>query len=139
MPIRVYLDTELVMAFLFDRSEFAAELEALINIMSDETLERYCSVFCIDRIYHIASRREGGDDAFRAVVTRFMRFVEPLDVDVEDIMSAVNSGMRDFEKAVMLCSAGRKGAGIVLSLTEKGYGNPPMPIMTPLKFLNTDH
>ncbi len=133
--MRLLVDTEILLDLMFDYSEDRIEVDAFSEILADKSIEKYCTVSCIVDIICTARVILGSDELARAVVTRLMRLVIPLDVQMDDIVLAMDSQMKETDKAISVYSALRNDVVLILTSNVDSFSGSPLKVTTPSKFL----
>lgn len=60
---------------------------------------------------------------------------EPMDNAPSDCRLAYESGMKDYEDALIAHAAHRHGIDLIVTRDKKGFAASPVPAMTPTEFL----
>ncbi len=132
--MRMLVDVDIITALLFDHPEDRIEIDALSDIMSDMKIERFCTVSCIEHVICVARDISGSDEFARAVITRLMRLVVPLDVQMDDVMAAMDSDMSEMDKAISALSAMRNGVDLILTGNPEAFSGSPVKVSLPSEF-----
>lgn len=137
--MRLLVDTDILLDLMFDYSEDRIEVDAFSEIMADKAIEKCCTVSCIVDIICTARDVLGSDELARAVATRLMRLVMPLDVQMDDIVLAMDSKMKETDKAISVYSALRNDVALILTSNVDSFSGSPLKVTTPSRFLKEFH
>lgn len=133
--MKLLVDTDIILDLMFDYAEDRIEVDSLSEIMADKTIERFCTVSCIEEIICTARGILGSDELARAVAVRLMRLVIPLDFQMEDVVCAMDSEMTETDKAIYAYAALRNEIDIILTSNVESFYGSPVRAITPSKFL----
>ncbi|UAL07464.1 MAG: hypothetical protein KRP56_06475 [Candidatus Methanogranum gryphiswaldense] len=133
--MKLLVDTDIILDLMFDCAEDRIEVDSFSEIMADKTMERFCTVSCIEEIICTARGILGSDELARAVAVRLMRLVIPLDSQMEDVVCAMDSEMTETDKAIYAYAALRNGIDVILTSNVESFYGSPVRVTTPSKFL----
>jgi hypothetical protein len=133
--MKLLVDTDIILDLMFDYAEDRIEVDSFSEIMADKTMERFCTVSCIEEIICTARDILGSDELARAVAVRLMRLVIPLDFQTEDVVCAMDSEMMETDKAIYAYAALRNGIDVILTSNVDSFHGSPVRVTTPSKFL----
>ena len=135
MALRIFLDTNVVLDFLFDRKPSSEAASKVIELSESGNLILFLSAMSINNIYYIARRTVGHEKSIE-IIKEILGMVEILDLNKETIVLALESGFRDFEDGLQHASAYlANDINMILTQNVKDFGRSGLPVMTPEIFL----
>lgn len=135
MARNVFLDTNVILDYLFDRKPYSGFAGEIIALSESGDLTLFISAISINNIYYIA-RKSIGHEKSLDVIRDILEMVEILDLNKDTIIYALDSGFRDFEDGIQYCTAFLKNdMQVILTQNIKDFTKSNLPVMTPEKFL----
>ncbi len=133
--MRVFFDTNVVLAFLQERSPFVEDAARLFERMDAGKIEGFIAATTITNIYYIVRRVAGvkiAEDAIAQVLTD----LNICAVDRTVLEQAIVLNFRDFEDAVQYVCAVRHQVNVIVTRDASGFVDAEIRVMSP-KELNT--
>jgi len=133
--MKILLDTNVVLDVLLRRKPFDAVAVGIFALAEKRWFEGFLGGTTFTNVYYIA-RKHAGDAAARGYLRSLLGIFTVATVDREVVARAVDSGLRDFEDAVLRESGAGAGAdGIVTRNPADFEGLAGMPVYSPDEFL----
>jgi len=131
--VKLYFDTNIIIDILKRREPFFANSNKIFMLAAEEKIEGIVGTSAITDIYFII-RKQYADTAVKFIFD-ILEIIKPVDTLVEDIFSASELGIADFEDAVIAAIAQREKADYIITRSAKDYSKSPIPAITPDEFL----
>ena len=134
--MRIALDTNVVLDVLLERDPFAAPAATVFSLAEKSEIEAFLCATTVTTIDYILSKslsRKDARRALRGLLTVFQ--VAPVNRAV--IEEALQSGLSDFEDAVLAYAARAVGADAVVTRNLKDFKKSPVTAMDPKALLTT--
>ena len=131
--MRAVLDTNVLIDFFLDREPFARDAADLIQ--RAERLQFQCMVCAtsVTTVGHPARKAVGLNEA-RAQVAFLVSILEVAPVNGAALQTALDSGVRGFEDAVIAESARRANVDYIVTQDLREFAKSPVPAHTPESF-----
>ncbi|ELR72638.1 hypothetical protein C900_01017 [Fulvivirga imtechensis AK7] len=132
---KVFVDTDVVIDFLIDREPHIRHSSLIFSLAEKKKLQVYISTLSINNIYYVTRRIIGHKKALE-IIKNLIEIVEIQSVDKHEILSALDSGFKDFEDGVQHASALHiKGLKGIIARNIKDYKKAQVAVFTPESFL----
>lgn len=132
--MRVCFDTNVVIDILGETEWIAASLAAY-DVANLNRFDACITAAALTDIAYILQRRGLSAKRARKVLPSIFEMFDILDVTASDCRQAADSSMDDFEDAVMVASAQRNGADLIVTRNERDFAQSPIPCMAPFDFV----
>ncbi len=137
---QLFLDTNVVIDFLANRSPFAADAAYLFDAAVQGKCKLYISALSYSNFAYILKKLLS-PSAIVQLLKELEAISEIADVNASVIQKALQAGIKDFEDAIQYCSALAVGnIDVLVTRDTKDFKNSSLSIMTPdeaLAFLST--
>ncbi|MCW5960820.1 MAG: PIN domain-containing protein [Pyrinomonadaceae bacterium] len=134
--MRVLLDTDVVLDFLLNRPEFAAQANEVFIRVQNKEIDAYISTVTSVNAFHIIRKARGNDIALEAV-EGLVKLVEVCRTDRSVLKNALRLGFSDFEAAVRCASAITENLDAIVTRNTSDYANSTVTTYSPGEFLQT--
>jgi len=135
--MKVCFDTSVVIDIL-GKTEFHAECCEAYQLALLRDFDPLLSVSSTtDIVYVLQSRKLVAKQSVHETTGRVFGMFDLVDNIAADAFAAHNSGMTDYEDALIAHSAERAGASILVTRDKKSFTNSPIAAMSPAKFIET--
>ncbi len=131
--MRAVVDTNVLIDFFLDRQPFAADATDLIQRAQRLEFRGLACATSFTTVDYLARKAVGRVEA-NAQVAFLLSILEVAPVDGSILQAALRGGMRDFEDAVIVESAGRSQADYIVTRNLKDFAKSPIPVHTPESF-----
>lgn len=136
MKHKLFLDTDVVIDFLTNRSPYSEEAGKLFELSEEDKLTIYLSATSINNIYYIVRRHIGHNKTLDAI-SILMEMVKVIDTRKDEILKALISGFSDFEDSIQYASAlNIRGLHAIITRNVKDYRKSSINVMTPSEYVN---
>lgn len=136
MRNKVFLDTDVILDFLIDREPFSREAANIFDLADSKRIDAHTSVLCIHNVHYFVRKVLGAKKAL-GVIGGLLEILATESTEKDDIISALKSGLSDFEDAVQNSTAERIGAKKIITRNTKDYKRSTLLILTPAEFLKS--
>ena len=131
--MRAILDTNVLIDFFLDREPFARDATDLIQRAERLEFQGLVCATSVTTVDYLARKAVGLTEA-RAQVAFLLSILEVAPVNGAALQAALESGVRDFEDAVVAESARRANADYIVTRNLKDFAKSPVPAHTPESF-----
>ncbi len=117
-PLRVLIDTNVIIDALAAREPFRIEAEAILLLAAEERIVGFVTGSSMTDIYYLIRRKlshAGALDALRML----MQTLNVVSVGEDECADAMQTGMGDFEDAVVAVCAARARADFIVTRDEE--------------------
>ncbi len=129
------LDTCVVIDFLQKRGPFADDALRLFRAAACELFSGYITAKSVNDIYYIDHKYTHDDAESRKRIRSLLTVIGMLDSTATDVFQAFESGISDFEDAVMVETAKRTAVDCIVTRIIRDYVKAPVPVYSPGEFL----
>lgn len=135
--MKVLFDTCVVFDILTE-NKFAFESFVAYDIAQVRKFESCLSVSSTtDLVYLLHSQGNMTTAEARAFAKRFDEQFLLVENSASDVVHAAQSGMKDYEDALVAYSAQRYGVDLIVTRNKKDFAESPIPAVTPKEFIDT--
>jgi predicted nucleic acid-binding protein len=135
---RTFLDTNVLLDVLRDRTPFVRQAHAVWMLAERGTVTGLVSTLSFSIVYYIVRRCTDAETAMRSL--RQLRAIfTPVPCDARTIDRALASGVPDFEDAIQYFSARSAGAECLLTRDAVHFPAAAIPVLSPEQFLAIYH
>ena len=134
MNEKVYLDSDIIIDFLYERKDFFTESAEIFAKLENSKLEGYVSSLIFWNIFSLLSKFLEENEA-RKKIRQFRLLVKIIAVDEKIIDLALNSQIRDFEYSIQFYAAKSKGIEIFLTRNKKDYPKHDITVLDCKEYL----
>lgn len=135
---KYFLDTNILIDFLAERSEFGVHALQIFNKARLGEWELWTSDNAVTTTYYVI-QQSIGEQAARAKLARLLRYLHIQAIEKEDLEGAIYSRFKDYEDAVQHSCALKidRLAGIITRNT-KDFSGSALPVFAPYEVLDTE-
>ncbi|XDD52983.1 type II toxin-antitoxin system VapC family toxin [Leptospira sp. WS4.C2] len=130
----VYLDSDVIIDYLYAREPFFQESVELISLIENKKIKGYISSLIIWNIFYILAKYTNEKSA-RALIKEFKTIIEIIPIDEKIIDLALNSSIKDFEDSIQYFAAKSKKIKYIITRNKKDYPNGEIKPLSPKEFL----
>lgn len=133
--IKALIDTNVLVDAFAAREPFNKEAEEILALVADDKFTGFVTGNSLTDIYYLVRKDLSPVQALIAVKT-LLGIMEVVPVGKDECADAAESGLPDFEDAVVAVCAARAKADFIVS-RDKGFAKlaVAVPVLTPAKFL----
>ena len=132
--MRVIIDTNVLIDYFQNREKYADAAEAILRLCSIGEIDGYISALSIPNLVYIM-RKELTQEKIKKVLSTIEIVLTVEDLKAEDMESAINLDIADFEDALQSVCASRVDADYIITRNEKDFKNSIVPPISPLDFI----
>ncbi|EOQ94711.1 PIN domain protein [Leptospira wolbachii serovar Codice str. CDC] len=130
----VYLDSDVIIDYLYAREPFFQESVELISLIENKKIKGYISSLIIWNIFYILAKYTNEKSA-RALIKEFKTIIEIIPIDEKIIDLGLNSSIKDFEDSIQYFAAKSKKIKYIITRNKKDYPNGEIKPLSPKEFL----
>ncbi len=128
---RIFIDTNVILDFLADRTPFSEHAAILFQLAKDRKVEIYISAISINNTYYILRKVTSHKNAIQ-LISELEELVGLQETTRSIIRKALKSNFSDFEDAIQYFSAVQLGnVDIIATRDLKGFKKSDIPILSP--------
>jgi len=128
--VRVLIDTNIVLDFLWQREPFFQDADLLFQAIDAGQLIGYVTATTLTDIFYISRKHTRSVEQARQAVLETLTAMVICPIDRAVLESAFNSGLVDFEDAVQIFGAVAQGLDAILTRDNKGFLSSPIPVLS---------
>jgi predicted nucleic acid-binding protein len=133
----VFLDTDVIMDFFFDRKPFSDNAAIILSLCESKKIKGYITSVIISNVYYLL-RQTSTHEKVIEKLTQLVSITEVLTTDRNAILQALNSNFKDFEDAIQNFSAVLNGeVDLIITRNIKDFKNSELGVMTPENYIKT--
>ena len=134
-PLRVLVDTNVILDWLFERKPWSDEAHSLWHAQGNGLLVGYVPASAVTDIFYIARRLGDIDTAF-ASIDRIFASLETFPVDDVILRLARRLPGNDFEDNVQIACAQAANLDLIVTRNTDDFVHAPIPAIEPLAITN---
>ena len=136
MKPKVYLDTDILMDYLYAREPFFKDSVEIISLIESGKIKGYISSLIIWNLYYLLTKALG-EKSGRDKIKKFRSLIDIIAIDGKIIDMGLNSKMKDFEDAIQYYVAKSEGVKYLVTRNKKDYLSQGLTVLTPKELLHT--
>lgn len=133
-PLRVLIDTSVILDYVLERQPFHAEAEEIILRVARKDFVGYVSSITPINVYYTGRKLKGKEYTVKAV-RRLLRLVEVCAADKRVLQNAFLLNFNDYEDAVQHECAVAENLDAMVTRNVKDFKNAALPVYSPADFL----
>ena len=130
----VYLDSDVIIDYLYAREPFFQESVQLISLIENKKIKGFISSLIIWNIFYILTKYTNEKSA-RELIKEFKTIIEIIPIDEKIIDLGLNSSIKDFEDSIQYFAAKSKNLKYIITRNKKDYPNGEIKPLSPKEFL----
>ena len=135
--IKVFLDTNIVIDYLAQRTNFFPKASLVISVCGDHGFKLLVSSLSFATTSYILSERNKlSAETIKKLFDNFIAVANVTVVDMLTIKQSINSKFDDFEDAMQYYSATRENADCIITRNKKDFTESQIPVYEPDEFIN---
>jgi predicted nucleic acid-binding protein len=137
MSDRLFLDTNVLFDFVFEREPFINEAEILFKLREKNSVEFYLSALSLANIAYFAKKLNKNPQHIISIILEWFNVV-PLDSD--SFIQTLSADFKDFEDGLQYFSASRiNGLHGIITRNKKDFESSTLPVMTPSEYIKSQN
>ena|ERR1051326_8108247 len=138
MSEKVFLDSNIVIDFLLDRSPFSESATRLFDLCVENKIQLFISAGSFDTLYYILRKNAIRHPDCIFLLKKLHKMVGTVEVDHRVVANSLESEMGDLEDAIQyFCARKVKGIRAIVSRNFKGFNRGSIPIVTAEEYLKS--
>ena len=133
--MRALIDTCVVIDALQSREPFRVDAENVFFAAANMHFTGCITAKSVADIYYLTHKFSHSDAETRKVLQTLFSLFEILDTTGIDCRKAIQSGIKDYEDAIMVESAVRAELDCIVTRNVRDYVGSPIPVYTPSEFV----
>ena len=130
------VDTCVIIDYLQGKQPFFSGAKRVFLAAANKRFEGFVTANALTDIYYLMHRSFHDIDRTKNAARALMTLFSAADTLAEDSLRALDSGIVDYEDAVMAESAKRIGADCIITRNEKDYIHAGIPVYNPEAFIS---
>jgi predicted nucleic acid-binding protein len=130
----VYLDSDIIIDYLYAREPFFKESVELISLIEKKKIKGYISSLIIWNIFYILAKYTNEKSA-RELIKEFRTIIEIIPIDEKIIDLGLDSSIKDFEDSIQYFAAKSKKIKYIITRNKKDYPDGEIKPLSPKEFL----
>lgn len=131
---KVFLDTNIVIDFLGERSNFYDASAKILTLADKKKIKIFTSPTSIANSYYILSRVESSKNVLEKI-RKFKLLCNISIMDDEVIEKAINADFKDFEDSMQYFRALATNCEIIITRNERDFKSALIPVMNAESYL----
>lgn len=132
--MRIFIDCDVLLDVGLDRKPFVETSSVLMDYLEANPQTGCIAWHSLSNIYYIASKTTSKDQA-RDFIADLCRFLYVVPTGNQDVLTALEQPMSDFEDALQVSAALACEAEYIITRNLDDYANAPLPACAPDKFI----
>ncbi|MCG6154053.1 type II toxin-antitoxin system VapC family toxin [Leptospira bandrabouensis] len=130
----VYLDSDIIIDYLYAREPFFQESVQLISLIENKQIKGSISSLIVWNIFYILAKYTNEKTA-RELIKEFITIIEIIPIDEKIINQGINSSIKDFEDSIQYFAAKSKKIEYIITRNKKDYPDGEIKPLSPMEFL----
>ncbi|MCW7466055.1 PIN domain-containing protein [Leptospira levettii] len=130
----VYLDSDIIIDYLYAREPFFQESVQLISLIENKQIKGSISSLIVWNIFYILAKYTNEKTA-RELIKEFITIIEIIPIDEKIINQGLNSSIKDFEDSIQYFAAKSKKIEYLITRNKKDYPDGEIKPLSPKEFL----
>ncbi|BDA80213.1 PIN domain-containing protein [Leptospira kobayashii] len=130
----VYLDSDIIIDYLYAREPFFQESVELISLIEKKKIKGSISSLIIWNIFYILAKYTNQKTA-RELIKDFRTVIDIIPIDEKIIDQGLDSSIKDFEDSIQYFAAKSKKIKYIITRNKKDYPNGEIKPLSPKEFL----
>jgi predicted nucleic acid-binding protein len=137
MKTKLFIDTDVVIDFLTDRTPFANAASELFDMNERGQIQVFLSALSINNIYYIVRKYLGRKKTLE-IIKELVEITDIIGTGKEEIIRSLSQDFKDFEDSIQYATAsGIDDLAAIITRNTKDYTNSEIAVFTPEDFLKT--
>ncbi len=132
--MKVLLDTNIVLDYILKRNPFFLHASIIFKLAYYREVTAFISASAVTDIYYLVQRSRNSETAL-SFIKEIIQFIHIAGVDKDIIVSALQSGIMDFEDAVQNAAAENIKIQYVVTRNVSDFKKSKIKIISPMNFI----
>jgi predicted nucleic acid-binding protein len=129
-PVKVLLDTNIILDVALERQPFFEASEQVLAFAEQEQMTGYISASTFGDLYYVIRKNKGRESAL-GFLRKVSRFCQVATVDQSVVSMALATNFRDFEDAIQYSTAVINHLDAIVTRNPQDFAEAALRIMTP--------
>ena len=134
-PMRLMIDTNIVMDILMEREPFFSSSYLVLRNMMESGDMGMITASSVTDIYYLMRRMKVPAERAKEAIRILLDDLKAADVGQKDIIAALSAPVKDFEDAVVAAVAKRSKADYIITRNKKDFEGSDPAALTPDEYL----
>ncbi|MBE2256745.1 MAG: PIN domain-containing protein [Ignavibacteria bacterium] len=135
MMTKIFIDTDVLLDLLLERSPFFESIAKIITLAIENKVKLYTSSLSIVNSNYILSKYKNAENS-KSILNSFLIYLELVKLDEELIIKGLNSDFKDFEDSLQHFSALDSKCEYLLTRNIRDFKKSKIPVFTPDEFIS---
>lgn len=133
---KLFLDTHILLDWIFNRDLFGEPAKKLIQIKEDGQILLYTSAISIADITYIGSKQIQNKRNLRSLISKILEVVKVEPTTHQNMTDALNSDFKDLEDGYQYHTAKEiKGLFAIITRNKKDFSKSKLPVYSAAEYL----
>lgn len=129
--MKILIDTCVILDVLENRKGFVEDSKKLFLMTAQNKIESYITACSIKDIYYLFHRYNHSNEKSLKAISSLLKLFNIIDVNGDDLASALALDMNDYEDAVVAQSCVRHDIDYIVTRNIKDFYSSPVPAILP--------
>lgn len=134
--MKVLIDTNVALDLMMDREPFSEDAEKVFTFCCSPLVQGFFSANSIVDMHYLLYRYAHDENYVREIIASWFEMIGIVEILPDDCRNAMVSEMDDYEDAVMVSIAQRKGFDYIVTRNVKDFSSSRVPVVTPSEFIS---
>jgi len=135
----VFIDTDVILDFFFDRQPFSDAAASVLSLCETEQIKGYVTPVILSKVYYLL-RQNARHQIVLDKIRDLLSILELANISRKVMLQAIHSNFKDFEDALQNYAAEENGQiEIILTRNHKDFKNSKLSVMSPEQYLKGFH
>ena len=132
--MKLFLDTNVILDVLADRSPFAGEAAQVLSAIERGDAEGFIAAHTVTTLFYLLQRSLGLRKAKRALAD-LLKLLEVVPVDHDRLLQALAMNWKDFEDAVQAACAAKAEVDYLVTRNPSDFSGSDLDVVTPAELV----
>ena len=132
--MKLFLDTNVILDVLADRSPFADEAARVLSAIERGDAEGFIAAHTVTTLFYLLQRSLGLRKAKRALAD-LLKLLEVVPVDHDRLLQALAMNWKDFEDAVQAACAAKAEVDYLVTRNPSDFSGSDLDVVTPAELV----
>ncbi len=133
--MKIIIDTNVAIDFMSAREPFSDDAEKVFLLCSSEIVNAFVTANSFCDLHYIIHRYFHDEEKTRSAMSFWLDIVSIAQTTEEDCRNALESGIADYENAVIASVAERMGCEFIVTRNVGDFSNSVVPAISPRDFI----
>lgn len=133
--MNVFLDTNIVIDYIFEREKFFEPAAKVIARSLQELDMIYTSVLTFVTTLYVSKQYDKSAEQTKDSLKRLVKFINVVDLTGENVIDNLSKDWKDYEDSTQYSCAIDCNADVILTRNRNDFRKSNIPVMTPQEYL----